>query len=541
MTLDTNAVLIGVGALTALAFLLRPGRRLFVKLRRLALALASSRLAVLWVFILHLGSSLGLATVLHLPVPRCHDEFSYLLQADTFAHGRLSNPAHPSWRHFESFHVLQQPTYASKYPPGQGAALALGQVIWRPILGVWISSALAAAAVFWLLAALVPRAWALAGTLLVSCNPQWLEWNWSFWGGSLALLGGALLFGGLLRLCAGPRASHAGWMGCGLALLALTRPFEGFVLALLALALLAWSWRRGLAPRRLVAGFLVPAGVPVLAALAFQAFYDARVTGDPWTLPYSVYERAYSRVPLFLCLEKDAAPIAYGNEEMAEFYRIHEQAFDFQQSVRGYFYALRSKLLQYQKLFWGWVFFPIVLLALPRLVRSSVARSSLLLLSAFAAVMLLLPTYSIPHYAAPALPLLALLFVLALRRLGALSASRVRYGRWFVRGSVALLCAAALLPFIRTRLRTEPLTGWEHERAALEAQVRAEPGEHLLLVKYAPGHVTHFEWVYNGADLERAPVVWARDLGERENRALLEHYPNRTVLTITVDNLQRPR
>ena len=94
----------------------------------------------------------ALLPVWPVPRPSIYDEFSYLLQADTFVHGRLANKAHPRWQFFETVYVLQQPTYASKYPPGQALMMAAGQAVtgnaWA---GVWLSCGLLAAALCWAL------------------------------------------------------------------------------------------------------------------------------------------------------------------------------------------------------------------------------------------------------------------------------------------------------------------------------------------------------------------------------------------------------
>src|SRR5882672_5000277 len=86
----------------------------------------------------------GVAAILHEPVPRIHDEFSYLLLSNTLSSGHVANPSPPLPEFFDTFHVLLQPAYASKYFPAQGVFLAIGEKLTdHPAVGVWLSSALA--------------------------------------------------------------------------------------------------------------------------------------------------------------------------------------------------------------------------------------------------------------------------------------------------------------------------------------------------------------------------------------------------------------
>src|SRR5213592_4229882 len=170
------------------------------------------------------------AAISGIPVPQIHDEFSYLLAADTYAHGRLTNPPHPLWPWFETFHVLQQPTYMSKYPPAQGLFLALGQLIGLPIAGVWLSAALACAAVTWMLLPWMPERWALGGGVLLALHPAMLGWSHSYWGAALSILGGALVVGNVGRVENPSHIRDSLLLGVGIVLLANTRPWEGFIL-----------------------------------------------------------------------------------------------------------------------------------------------------------------------------------------------------------------------------------------------------------------------------------------------------------------------
>jgi len=472
------------------------------------------------------------------PQPFGHDSFSYLLAADTFAHGRLSNPTHPMWRHFESFHTIQQPTYASKYPPGQGMVLALGQVAaGAPTAGLWLSTGLAAAAVCWMLGGWVPPRWALLGGGLVVFHVFiQLAWGQSFWGGDVAMIGGALVYGALPRIVRHAKPTAAVMLGLGLVTLANSRPYEGLLVSIpAALALTLWLLGTRRPPlRTALAGVVLPLGAVLAAGGAAMAFYNAAVTGNPLTMPYQVHQETYAVAPLLLCQSPRPEP-AYRHELQRWAHTEGEMfAYRQQQTLSGLLKYKGPRIVDYT---WYLLLRPtlvIPLVGLPWILRR---RWTWFVLAALALAVAgsLVTTWFLPHYLAAAVPLLLLLVVEGIRRLRCWTWKGRPCGRTAVWG-LGLLYVLVFGLSVRDYVLAEP-TGIARYRPRLLAQLEHLSGRHLVVVRYGPEHfqTINDEWVYNAADIDAAKVVWAREMDTAENRELFDYFQDRQIWLLLAD------
>jgi len=485
------------------------------------------------------------------PSPGIPDEYGHLLLADTFISGRITNPPHPHWTSFETVYVLQKPTYTSQYQAATGAALAAGWAVFgHPWAGVICTMALLCAALYWMLRAWIGSEWALAGSLAMGLQigvfNYWID---TYWGGGVPALGGVLAIGALPGLCGARRVRHAIVLAFGLAVVMNSRPVEALILLFVSCGYLIWQVSAGKLPARKAA---VEAGIPalllLLAALAAMSWYNWRVTGDPLEPPYLAHQKMYGTPqPFWWQAPVTVPPASFRNNELRDEYLRQRRMHARRSSPGELARAIAGRALSFWQFYLG-VPLAIPLVFLPKAWPEPQVRFAALAGIPFALDFLTFHAFY-PHYAAPALGLLLIGVVHGWRRM--------KLWRW--RGRDAGLALSRALPLLLFAGVALPAAGmladpflplaaapvsklWSDfrndlsPRFAIEHRLRAAGGRHLIFVRYRqPGHRPANEWVYNAADIDNSPVVWARELDPAANSSLILYFRGRRVWLVQPD------
>ena len=475
-----------------------------------------------------------------IPIPTVSDEFSHLLVADTLLHLRLVNPPHPLHQFFETFFVLQEPSYSSIYALGQGMVLALGRMLFgHPWAGVALATGALCSLCYWMLRAWTTPGWALAGGLL--CVMQFgplCQWMNSYWCGSVPAAAGCLVFGTLPRLRKNGRPRDAVLLGLGLALSLLTRPYESIFLVLSVLLFFLLWHRRFLKT-------LTVAALVVTPAIALTLAQNKQGTGSWTTLPYMLSRYQYG-VPTTFTFEPNPVPHNPLTEAQQLYYNGQSQVHgDEPETLASYVDRLGSRAG-----FYRFFFLAPLLLVLPFFLP--LLREFRYLWIALTFLMFALGTnfypYFFSHYLAAETCLFVLVAILGLQRLS----------EWRIRGSeggrlavlaILALCATHFLFWYGVHVQGDeqilyPMTAFEtapginfgdaEGRIAVEKRLAAEPGRQLVFVRYFTTH-GYLEWIHNDADIDNARVVWALELNPEENAKLKSRYPDRKVWLMEPD------
>lgn len=467
------------------------------------------------------------------PEPVVHDEFGYLLTADTMHSGRLSTPTHPMWVHFETPNFIQTPTYASVYTLAQSLFLLVGMYLGHPWAGVALSIALLCGALCWMLRQWFSPGWALFGALLFGIRfgiaSYWMN---SYWGGAPAALGAALVLGVWGKTLRRRRISPFDglWLGGGLALLALSRPYEDLVLVLG----IAASWFVSLHTKRFL-GSWVPALLPALAIVflagSFFCFCNLRVTGSPFRIPYQVSRQQYG-IPLVFIWERSDPGRSASVQAMKEYYEWLAGLQNRYHSFGGILRSLAGKISSFFMFYVG-PLFCIPLLTVGRVFSGRRLRP-LLLAGAIGMFPLLAEAWFFPHYCAAITPIFIAAIVQALRYLST-------HPRWrtLVPAVPAIAIVMLFITIAAPNLSRWPIS-WSAPRTApgvsradVQRRLIHSGGRHLVIVR-GQSHLN--EWVFNGANIDASTVVWAHDLGPALNKEIINYYSDRHVWWISLED-----
>lgn len=471
-----------------------------------------------------------------IPAPHVQDEFGYLLAADTFASGKLTNPPHPKWQHFESFHIIHQPSYTAKYPPLQSATLAIGQVFGHPIIGACLATGVSIAALFWMLSGWLPERMHWLAWLVAVTHPSLhLFWGHSYWGGAVALTGASLLLGSFARVTDELSTKQSILASIGILLLANSRPFEGAVLTLmvsigLAVRFVTKRQEQSFTWSMLSRKLITPAGIVLTIGATAMLTYNVQITGDALKMPYQVHEETYGWNPVFLWQTAGEKP-EYRHPDMERFFVKDKETTDLAYATLGKTLTKKGTVvIQLLAFFCG----PMILVGGVGMLldreRQHWVAAALLVPVLLACI---ISKWANFHYAAPAAPLLILVM---LSGVWAVWQRLERYPSVRRIGTYGLVAfhAVWMLTVVGNTQKIHN-SNWGVARQSIESQLLETDGDDLVFVRYDDDHNIHHEWVYNAADIDAAPVVWAREMDDQRRGDLIQYFSDRNIWLLEAD------
>jgi len=401
------------------------------------------------------------------------------------------------------------------------------------------------AAISWMLSGYFNRYWSLVGGLVAAFQLVVLGepfgqshmmgyWSQSYWGGAVAAAGGALVLGALPRLM---NKRRFGWspgfcLGIGLALMGMSRPKEGLIVALpVAVVLLFWLIKNRTSSRGYVTlYFIAPVSGFILAILLTTLAHNKAVTGVSIKTPWQAHYEQYVVFPLFLW-QQPTKTVEWNNPQLERFHGeweldLHRRS----QTITGFIDTSLRKVARY------WVFYLGPVLTLPLLASLCLLRRWWVLLAAVICALIqlnnLLSFAAFPHYAAPATGALYLLVIAGLRYGYLLLRKTSKIGQGLI--PLVLLVGVGFSAYGVVKSAQGNAYSKDLERHRISQQLDALAGTHLVMMEYGPEHNVHDEWVFNQASIDQAKVVWARALSAEQNQQLRSYYPDREVWLIKV-------
>ena len=329
------------------------------------------------------------------------------------------------------------------------------------------------------------------------------HWGHTYFGGSVALLGGALFFGGLRHSHQKMSLSNSIAVGLGVVILANSRPFEGLVVVILSLPVMIDRTRLGIAKdgiRKTVNIWVIPLFILALLLVAWILYYNYVLVGLPFRFYYLNWDKHTATVELIRNYAGSPSP-SIG----LKLVRLWIAFIGFYLSLA----FLGVPILLKQKVF----LFEITCIVVLTLVSVNFSRAW-------------------PHYLAPVVSLLFFVLFSGMHEMAHCKIFKNKKvpmvllgGFWaiYLTGSVfssyQLFERGPIQPYFPKLLMKPQIVD----------DLESEEGKDLIIVKYGENHLVHEEWVYNAADIDESEVVWARDLGSLKNRKLFEYYHERNI------------